>query len=26
VSGAGLRDGRLNVRFAPDPELWPRGL
>ncbi|MFD8384473.1 ArsA family ATPase [Streptomyces sp. NPDC059679] len=26
VSGAGLRDGRLHVRFAPDPELWPRGL
>ncbi|MGW3571819.1 ArsA family ATPase [Streptomyces sp. NPDC000941] len=26
VSGAGLRDGRLNVRFAPDPELWPRSL
>ncbi|MFI1329645.1 ArsA family ATPase [Streptomyces sp. NPDC020845] len=26
VSGAGLRDGRLHVRFAPDPELWPRSL
>ncbi|MER6145556.1 ArsA-related P-loop ATPase [Streptomyces sparsogenes] len=26
VSGAGLRDGSLHVRFAPDPDLWPRGL
>ncbi|MES4905134.1 MULTISPECIES: ArsA-related P-loop ATPase [unclassified Streptomyces] len=26
VAGAGLRDGRLHVRFAPDPELWPKGL
>ncbi|MEU5613847.1 ArsA family ATPase [Streptomyces sparsogenes] len=26
VSGAGLRDGSLHVRFAPDPELWPRNL
>ncbi|RCH69552.1 ArsA family ATPase [Streptomyces sp. SDr-06] len=25
VTGAGLRDGVLDVRFAPDPELWPRG-
>ncbi|WP_280665889.1 MULTISPECIES: ArsA family ATPase [unclassified Kitasatospora] len=24
VAGAGLRDGELTVRFAPDPELWPR--
>ncbi|WAP55553.1 ArsA family ATPase [Streptomyces sp. S465] len=24
VAGAGLRDGRLEVRFAPDPELWPK--
>ncbi|EME98359.1 ArsA family ATPase [Streptomyces mobaraensis NBRC 13819 = DSM 40847] len=24
VSGAGLRDGALCVRFTPDPELWPR--
>ncbi|MBZ4016952.1 ArsA family ATPase [Streptomyces purpurogeneiscleroticus] len=24
VSGAGLRDGVLHVRFTPDPELWPR--
>ncbi|WP_432135586.1 MULTISPECIES: ArsA family ATPase [unclassified Streptomyces] len=24
VDGAGLRDGELSVRFAPDPELWPR--
>ncbi|MFE6284088.1 ArsA family ATPase [Streptomyces sp. NPDC057877] len=23
VSGAGLRDGELCVRFAPDPGLWP---
>ncbi|MFD7534377.1 ArsA family ATPase [Streptomyces sp. NPDC059819] len=25
VTGAGLNDGVLDVRFAPDPELWPRG-
>ncbi|WP_455355507.1 ArsA family ATPase [Streptomyces sp. SYSU K217416] len=24
VSGAGLRDGELRVRFTPDPALWPR--
>ncbi|MFI6105126.1 ArsA family ATPase [Streptomyces sp. NPDC051310] len=24
VSGAGLADGVLSVRFAPDPDLWPR--
>ncbi|MFI0819169.1 ArsA family ATPase [Streptomyces sp. NPDC021098] len=24
VSGAGLRDGHLQVRFTPDPDLWPR--
>ncbi|MGI5425264.1 ArsA family ATPase [Streptomyces sp. CA-179760] len=24
VDGAGLRDGELCVRFAPDPKLWPR--
>ncbi|HEY8984441.1 MAG TPA: ArsA-related P-loop ATPase [Streptomyces sp.] len=24
VEGASLRDGELRVRFAPDPELWPR--
>ncbi|MEU5430010.1 ArsA-related P-loop ATPase [Streptomyces olivoreticuli] len=24
VSGAGLRDGALCVRFTPDPALWPR--
>ncbi|MFI6346996.1 ArsA family ATPase [Streptomyces sp. NPDC050560] len=24
VAGAGLREGELRVRFAPDPELWPR--
>ncbi|MEI5100107.1 ArsA-related P-loop ATPase [Streptomyces sp. PmtG] len=24
VTGAGLRDGDLRVRFAPDPDLWPR--
>lgn len=23
VDGAGLRDGELRVRFAPDPALWP---
>ncbi|WKX69865.1 ArsA family ATPase [Streptomyces sp. XD-27] len=23
VSGAGLRDGELRVRFTPDPALWP---
>lgn len=25
VSGAGLRDGELRIRFAPDPGLWPAG-
>ncbi|MGA5816438.1 ArsA family ATPase [Kitasatospora sp. NPDC094028] len=25
VAGAGLGDGVLAVRFAPDPALWPRG-
>ncbi|MEU7277658.1 ArsA-related P-loop ATPase [Streptomyces sp. NPDC045431] len=24
VSGAGLADGVLSVRFTPDPDLWPR--
>lgn len=24
VSGAGLRDGHLQVRFTPDPDLWPK--
>ncbi|WP_431044855.1 ArsA family ATPase [Streptomyces sp. P1-3] len=24
VSGAGLRDGELSVRFTPDPALWPQ--
>ncbi|MGW6275748.1 ArsA family ATPase [Streptomyces sp. NPDC055060] len=24
VEGAGLREGELRVRFAPDPGLWPR--
>ncbi|MGA4848381.1 ArsA family ATPase [Streptomyces sp. G5(2025)] len=24
VAGAGLRDGELRVRFAPDPGLWPQ--
>lgn len=24
VSGAGLRDGVLDIRFTPDPGLWPR--
>ncbi|MEU6607511.1 ArsA-related P-loop ATPase [Streptomyces shenzhenensis] len=24
VAGAALRDGALRIRFAPDPELWPR--
>ncbi|MFK0173013.1 ArsA family ATPase [Streptomyces sp. NPDC090306] len=24
VDGAGLRDGTLRVRFAPDPDLWPK--
>ncbi|MFB7331819.1 ArsA family ATPase [Streptomyces adustus] len=24
VDGAALRDGELRVRFAPDPDLWPR--
>ncbi|MBG7703232.1 MULTISPECIES: ArsA family ATPase [Streptomyces] len=23
VAGAGLRDGELRIRFAPDPQLWP---
>ncbi|MEU2058848.1 ArsA-related P-loop ATPase [Streptomyces sp. NPDC013455] len=23
VAGAGLRDGALRIRFAPDPDLWP---
>ncbi|QTD98017.1 ArsA family ATPase [Streptomyces cyanogenus] len=23
VAGAGLRDGELRIRFAPDPDLWP---
>ncbi|MER5865603.1 ArsA-related P-loop ATPase [Kitasatospora sp. NPDC002040] len=26
VSGAGLADGVLAVRFAPDRDLWPRGI
>ena len=25
ADGAALRDGRLRVRFRPDPELWMRG-
>ncbi|WP_405879246.1 ArsA family ATPase [Streptomyces sp. NBC_01136] len=25
VAGAALREGELRVRFAPDPDLWPRG-
>ncbi|MEV5876554.1 ArsA-related P-loop ATPase [Streptomyces sp. NPDC052101] len=25
VAGAGLREGELRVRFAPDPDLWPTG-
>ncbi|GAA1251597.1 ArsA-related P-loop ATPase [Kitasatospora nipponensis] len=25
VAGAALRDGELTLRFAPDPDLWPRG-
>ncbi|WP_329465603.1 ArsA family ATPase [Streptomyces sp. NBC_01431] len=25
VTGAGLNDGVLDIRFTPDPELWPRG-
>ncbi|MEU9041118.1 MULTISPECIES: ArsA-related P-loop ATPase [unclassified Kitasatospora] len=25
VAGAGLLDGVLSVRFAPDPSLWPKG-
>ncbi|MFF7091568.1 ArsA family ATPase [Streptomyces rubradiris] len=25
VAGAGLRDGELRIRFAPDPDLWPVG-
>lgn len=25
VTGAGLRDGELRVRFLPDPGLWPKG-
>lgn len=24
VGGAALRDGELRIRFAPDPQLWPR--
>ncbi|MGW5865313.1 ArsA family ATPase [Streptomyces sp. NPDC055239] len=24
VAGAGLREGELRVRFAPDPDLWPQ--
>ncbi|GAB2839787.1 ArsA-related P-loop ATPase [Streptomyces deserti] len=24
VDGAALREGELRIRFAPDPELWPR--
>lgn len=24
VAGAALRDGTLRIRFAPDPQLWPR--
>ncbi|MFG3114060.1 ArsA family ATPase [Streptomyces sp. NPDC048197] len=24
VSGAGLRDGVLEIRFTPDPDLWPK--
>ncbi|MER6162523.1 ArsA-related P-loop ATPase [Streptomyces sp. NPDC001868] len=24
VDGAALRDGELRIRFAPDPQLWPR--
>ncbi|MFE6160221.1 ArsA family ATPase [Streptomyces sp. NPDC056486] len=24
VEGAGLREGELRVRFAPDPDLWPQ--
>ncbi|GHF32003.1 hypothetical protein GCM10010218_11190 [Streptomyces mashuensis] len=24
VSGAGLREGELRIRFTPDPDLWPR--
>ncbi|MFC7309094.1 ArsA family ATPase [Streptomyces monticola] len=24
VAGAGLTEGELRIRFAPDPELWPR--
>ncbi|GAA2263825.1 hypothetical protein GCM10010145_40760 [Streptomyces ruber] len=25
VRGAALREGELRIRFAPDPELWPKG-
>ncbi|MGW0993897.1 ArsA family ATPase [Streptomyces sp. NPDC002520] len=25
VAGAGLREGELRIRFAPDPALWPAG-
>ncbi|WP_336470378.1 hypothetical protein [Kitasatospora aureofaciens] len=25
VAGAGLHEGVLSVRFAPDPSLWPQG-
>uniref|UniRef100_UPI003570EEBE ArsA family ATPase n=1 Tax=Streptomyces spinoverrucosus TaxID=284043 RepID=UPI003570EEBE len=24
VAGAALREGELRIRFAPDPQLWPR--
>ncbi|MFE1177250.1 ArsA family ATPase [Streptomyces sp. NPDC058773] len=24
VAGAGLRDGALEIRFTPDPDLWPK--
>ncbi|EPH42239.1 hypothetical protein STRAU_4716 [Streptomyces aurantiacus JA 4570] len=24
VTGAGLREGTLRIRFAPDPDLWPQ--
>ena len=24
VSGAGLHDGVLDIRFTPDPGLWPK--
>lgn len=25
VQGAALREGELRIRFAPDPQLWPKG-